>query len=66
MTSASTIPSPVLAAYDRSHDLNPRLDVARPMIRNAEASLRVPLWHALALDEFRGVPVVAVVGGGGK
>ncbi len=36
------------------------------MIRNAEASLRVPLWHALALDEFRGVPVVAVVGGGGK
>ncbi len=66
MTSASTIPSPVPAAYDRLHDLATDLDVARPMIRNADAPARAPLWHALALDEFRGVPVVAVVGGGGK
>ena len=42
------------------------------MIRNADAAARqrAPLWHALALDEAldgaRGVPVVAVVGGGGK
>lgn len=66
VTSASTIPSPVPAAYDRPHDLTVGLDVARPMIRNAEASARAPLWHALALDEFRGAAVVAVVGGGGK
>ena len=66
VTSASTIPSPVPAAYDRPHDLTVGLDVARPMIRNVEASARAPLWHALALDEFRGVAVVAVVGGGGK
>jgi molybdenum cofactor cytidylyltransferase len=36
------------------------------MIRNADAPALTPLWHALGLDEFRGVPVVAVVGGGGK
>ncbi|RLT39113.1 MAG: putative selenium-dependent hydroxylase accessory protein YqeC [Chloroflexi bacterium] len=36
------------------------------MIRNPEVALRAPLWHALALDEFPGVSVVAVVGGGGK
>lgn len=36
------------------------------MIRNPEAPKSAPLWHALGLDEFRGVPVVAVVGGGGK
>ncbi len=34
--------------------------------RDAVARARAPLWHALALDEARGVPVVAVVGGGGK
>jgi len=33
---------------------------------DADARQRAPLWHALALDEARGVPVVAVVGGGGK
>lgn len=38
------------------------------MIGNGDAAARqrAPLWHALALDEARGVPVVAVVGGGGK
>lgn len=38
------------------------------MIRNEDAAARgrAPLWHALALDEVRGVPVVAVVGAGGK
>ena len=36
------------------------------MIRTGEASARAPLWHALGLDAFVGVPVVAVVGGGGK
>ena len=36
------------------------------MIRNAGAAAPTPLWHALGLNEFRGVPVVAVVGGGGK
>lgn len=38
------------------------------MIGNADADAprRAPLWHALALDEWRGVPVVAMVGGGGK
>lgn len=34
--------------------------------RDADALRRAPLWHALAFDEVRGVPVVAVVGGGGK
>lgn len=38
------------------------------MIGNRDAGARhcAPLWHALALHEARGVPVVAVVGGGGK
>ncbi len=38
------------------------------MIGNGDAGARrrAPLWHALALDEARGVPMVAVVGGGGK
>lgn len=36
------------------------------MIRNDETSAGAPLWRALGLDAFDGVPVVAVVGGGGK
>lgn len=36
------------------------------MIRNADAAARAPLWHALGLDEARGMVVVAAVGAGGK
>lgn len=41
-------------------------EVPRPMIRNADAAARAPLWHALGLDAARGTVIVAAVGAGGK